>query len=128
MATKQAPKPPSGMVIQTLILSKTVFKTMAAAAKWVRDHGFKVGTSKGKVPVAKPAPEETSTSFRFRQRPPGDFQAGTLRTIRLTEGVSAVVGRLKRQAARKGADVCANSNRGEAGKREVAADLLELIP
>ena len=128
-ATKQ--KPPAGLVVQTIICSKDRFKTVGAAIRWVREHGFKVpsgGVNKGKVPVAKPGIDETSTSWRFRQRPPSDFQAGSMRTIRLTEGVSAVVGRLKRQAARKGADVCANSNRGEASQSQVAQDLLDLLP
>lgn len=83
--------------IQTVICSKTRFKTLAAAKKWVRDHDFKT-SHEGKPP------DETSTSFRFRQRDPGDFQAGSFRTITLDKGVSAVIGRPK-QKTKKAADV-----------------------
>lgn len=75
--------------IQTVILSKSRFKTLADAKKWIKDHNFKV-SHKGKQP------DETSTSFRFRQRDPGDFQRGSFRTITLDRGVSAVIGRPKR--------------------------------
>lgn len=70
--------------IQTLILSKKKFKTVKDASDWVRKHGFKVH----KV-------DETKNSFRFRQKDPSEFKKGSLRTINLTAGVSAVVGRPK---------------------------------
>jgi len=80
--------------VQTVIMSKERFPTMASATKWIRDHNFKT-RHKGK------GPDETSTSFRFRQRDPGDFQSGSFRTIRLTDGVSAVIGVPKRQRQAK---------------------------
>lgn len=80
------------MVMQTLILSKETFPTEAEASKWVRDHDF----------VVKPgAPDETTDSWRFRQREPSDFQDGTLRTIDVTDGVNGVVGRLKEEKMSK---------------------------
>jgi hypothetical protein len=120
------------MVTQTLILSKTKFKTLKAASAWVKDHGFKV-RHKGK------APDETGSSFRFRQRDPGDFQAGTFRTIKVTDGVSMVVGRLKTKKATTGtvSGVDINSTRQASGQGEparpqglvsTAGDLLDLIP
>lgn len=78
--------------IQTLILSKTKFSTLRAASKWVKDHSFKV-RHKGK------APDETADSWRFRQKDPGDFQAGSFRTITITDGVKAVVGKPKTSKA-----------------------------
>ena len=39
---------------------------------------------------------ETSTSFRFRQRPPTDFIKSSFRTKNIGDGVSLVFGRLKR--------------------------------
>lgn len=87
--------------IQTVICSKKRFKTLAAAKKWIKDHDFKTSHN-GK------GPDETSTSYRFRQRDPGDFQSGSFRTITLDKGVSAVIGKPKKKA-------------------EKAADLVELI-
>ena len=43
----------------------------------------------------------TSTSFRFRQRPPECFVKGSLRTKRVSEAVSIVFGRLKPSMVRK---------------------------
>ncbi len=77
--------------LQSLILSKDKFKTLAAAKKWIKDHDFKVN-HKGK------GPDETSTSFRFRQRDPGEFKEGSFRTIDFegADGVKAVIGVLKK--------------------------------
>ena len=87
--TRQARRLPTGFAVQTLVLSKKQFESVGDARKWISGHGFKTRL-KGK------GPDETSTSYRFRQRPPGDFQAGTFRTFRITDGVQAVGGRLKR--------------------------------
>lgn len=70
--------------VQTLIFSKEKFETEASAKKWAKDHDFKFG----KV-------DETESSFRLRQRDPGDFRPRLLRTIDLADGVKAVIGRLK---------------------------------
>jgi hypothetical protein len=77
-----AERPPT--TVQTVILSKAVFKTAAAARRWVREHDFHVRKM-----------DETETSFRFRQRDPGDFRPRSFRTKEIARGVSIVVGRLK---------------------------------
>lgn len=81
--------------LQSLILSKDKFKTLAAAKKWIKDHEFKV-RHKGKEP------DETSTSFRFRQRDPGEFIEGSFRTIAFegADGVKAVIGKLKENTSK----------------------------
>lgn len=76
--------------IQTLILSKDKFDSLDAARRWVKEHDFKV-EFEGK------GPDETETSFRFRQLSPSDFQSGSFRTIELADGVKAVIGRRKEQ-------------------------------
>jgi hypothetical protein len=76
------------MVMQTLILSKETFPTKAEATRWVKEHDFVVKSG---------APDETTDSWRFRQREPSEFQDGTLRTIDITDGVKGVVGRLKEE-------------------------------
>jgi hypothetical protein len=91
--------------IQTLILSKEVFKSLDAAKKWIKDHDFKT-THQGK------GPDETDTSYRFRQRSPGDFIANSFRTIQFqgTKGVQAVIGRLKKaEKANSTHKVCQDS-------------------
>lgn len=70
--------------IQGIIFDREMF-THAQAVKWLRDNGFK---------AKKPA-DETENTYRFRLRDPGDFKAGSFRTITLTDGVKAVIGRLK---------------------------------
>ncbi len=80
-------------VLQTLILAKDIFRTVAEAKKWISDHNFA---------VKEGAPDETGTSYRFRQREPSEFRPGTFRTIDVTEGVKGVVGELKK--AEKSAD------------------------
>lgn len=72
------------MIIETIILSKDKFKTKKDAKKWIKDHKF----SSHKV-------DETTSFFRFQQRDPAEFDKKTFRTITLTEGVKAVVGKLK---------------------------------
>ena len=71
----------SSTKVQTIIFKKSDF-TAASAKKWAREHGFKAG----KV-------DETSESFRLRQRDPGQFQKDSFRTISFRRGVSAVVAR-----------------------------------
>ncbi len=69
--------------IQTLIFSKERFDR-AQATQWAKDHDRRAD----KI-------DETENSFRLRQREPGEFKDGSLRTITLTDGVKAVIGRLK---------------------------------
>ena len=66
--------------IQTLIFDKKVF-SREEAIQWAKDHDFKSSSV-----------DETSTSFRLRQRDPGDFREGSFRTIEITTGVKAVIG------------------------------------
>lgn len=70
--------------IQTLILSKEKFKTLDAAKKWVTDHDFHVS----KV-------DETDESWRFRQFEPTECQDESFRTIKIDDGVTAVICRPK---------------------------------
>lgn len=72
--------------IQTFIFSRDKFADVGAAAKWVADHGF----------AETKEPDETESSFRFRQVAPENFASGSLRTIDITDGVKAVVGRTKK--------------------------------
>lgn len=59
--------------IQSLIFPKAKWDSAADARKWCRDHGFKSSKL-----------DETETSYRFRQRDPGDFQR--MRIICLAPG------------------------------------------
>ena len=70
--------------VQTLILSKNTFKSAAEAKAWARKHEFDAG----KV-------DETEDSYRIRQKDPGGFHDATFRTIDLTTGVKAVIGKMK---------------------------------
>jgi len=74
-------------VVQTLIFSKDSFDSAQETKDWAKAHDFK----SGKV-------DETGTSYRLRQRDPGDFDSDTFRTITITTGVKAVVGELKSTA------------------------------
>lgn len=109
------------MVAQTLILAKTKFKTKAQATAWVRQRGFKVRHK-------RKGPDETATSFRFRQRDPGDFVSSSFKTIKLTGGVSMVVGRLKvKKDAGSLRGVDTNYPSQDEGSDDIAADLLDLL-
>jgi hypothetical protein len=70
-------------VVQTLIFDKKLF-TIEQAKKWARDHDF-----------IDSSVDETAESIRLRQKDPADFIDGSFRTIELTKGVNAVIGRLK---------------------------------
>ncbi len=73
----------AGLQVQTLVFNKGKFKTANEAKLWAKAHKFDVS----KV-------EETSDSFRIRQEEPAKFHEGTFRTIRLTDGVDAVVAKM----------------------------------
>jgi SAM-dependent methyltransferase len=77
---EKADKPTRPMKVQSLIFSKEKFKSAADARKWASEHSFKAT-----------ATDETGSSFRIRQEPPGKFKK--MRTITLTDGVKAVVGK-----------------------------------
>ena len=70
--------------IQTLLLSKKRFKSVEEARKWVSDNGF-----------SYPGVDETDNYYRVRQKDPDSFQDKSFRTIVLTDGVKAVIGRPK---------------------------------
>lgn len=90
MGAKAATDNPKSMIVQTLIFAKETFKKKEEAVKWAIDHGFKNN-----------GVDETADSFRLRQREPGDFDDATFRTIDLTDGVKAVVGKLKKDISEK---------------------------
>jgi len=69
----------ASMQVQSLIFDKEKF-SRAEAIKWAKDHDF----------VASGV-DETGESYRIRQEEPGKFR--TMRTISMTEGVKAVVGK-----------------------------------
>lgn len=69
--------------VQTLIFDRATFDREQVIA-WVEAHDFTHD---------KPL-DETADSWRVRQREPGEFVEGSLRTINLTTGVQAVIGRL----------------------------------
>lgn len=70
--------PQTSMQVQSLIFDKKKF-SRAQAVKWAKDHDFSAGV------------DETGDSYRMRQEEPGKFK--TMRTITMTEGVKAVVGK-----------------------------------
>ncbi len=78
MSNRFQERPPTR--VQTVLLTKERFPTRARAAKWVRDHDFRAD----KI-------DETDNGFRFRQFPPTQCRERSFRTIRLDNGVSAVI-------------------------------------
>ena len=92
---RTAKKPP--MTIQTLIFEKADGWTKASAVKWAKDHDYATEV------------DETSSSFRLRQRDPGGFAEGSLKTVELPNsgGIKAVMGHLK--AAERGATAYARA-------------------
>lgn len=72
--------------LQTVIVSKDVAKTRAKATKVARKFANRIYTSR-----------ETKNSWRFRQRPPKDFDQKSFRTFPVPgeKGVSLVYGTLK---------------------------------
>lgn len=69
--------------VQALIFDQEQF-TRAQAMTWAKDHDF----SNSKV-------DETAESFRLRQIEPSKFVGGSFRTIDISSGIKAVIGRLK---------------------------------
>lgn len=82
MLIKKQEKRPSTS-IQTLIFDKDKFDASSAKG-WARSRDF----SAGKTDI-------TEESIRIRQKDPGSFKEGSFRTITLTSGVKAVIGRPK---------------------------------
>lgn len=73
------------MVLQTIIVSKARAATRSEAFDIARRF------ARGSPGAA----DETSRSYRFRQREPSRFVRGSFRTIKPTDGVSLVVGHLR---------------------------------
>lgn len=81
MAPGGAPTEHDKSRIQSLLFARDLFEPKEARA-WAKEHGF----SARKI--------DTTESFhRIRQRDPDDFDPESFRTIRLTDGVKAIVGR-----------------------------------
>jgi len=66
--------------VQSVICSKSRFKSAAEARSWCTGHNFKGGGM-----------DETENSYRFRQFEPSACQPKSFRTISLDTGVSAVI-------------------------------------
>lgn len=73
--------------VQTIIFNKDRFKTHEQVMEWLSNNKFK---------LTKPL-DETDESWRARQRPPEQYEQGTLRTKKITDGVSIVIGKLLEQ-------------------------------
>ena len=69
--------------VQTIVFDKKTF-TRAKAQAWCKTHDYKSG-----------GVDETETSYRIRQRDPARFKPGSFKTIQMTKGVQAVIGKLK---------------------------------
>ena len=81
--SEKAAKAKDATHIQSVLFAKSKF-SKAEAAKWLKDHDFD-GTSV----------DEKEDTLRYRQQDPGKFKRGSFRTIKLTDGVQAVIGHLK---------------------------------
>jgi hypothetical protein len=79
------------MVVQSLIFSKEKFPDEESVTKWCEKNDYKVHKN--------PGIDETEDSWRVRQRSPSDFDPKSFRTIKIEDGVSAVVGHLKDKSA-----------------------------
>lgn len=100
--------------LQTVIVSKAVAKTRQKAEQLARSHADRIYTSR-----------ETSSSWRFRQRPPSDFKKGSFRTFHVPNapGVTLIYGDLKRTTNPKGAKVLAGRQRHFQWPAERHADI-----
>jgi hypothetical protein len=74
-------------LIQTIIVSKDIAKSNDAAQRIAKEYG-----------ADKTEVDETDTSYRYRQREPGQFVAGSYRTFTPKDGVSVVYGKPKQAA------------------------------
>lgn len=75
--------------IQTVLFDPERF-TAEEARAWLDEHDMQSGKL-----------DETEGALRFRQREPDDFEGGSFRIITLTEGVQAVIGRLRKSRVDK---------------------------
>lgn len=70
-------------IVQSVILSKDVYKNKRQANKQIRDMGFKVKYKNKEV-------DEKENSYRYRQEDPNNFKK--FRTKVVNEGISLVLG------------------------------------
>ena len=96
---------PRSTVVQTLLFDSSLFN-VGQAKSWAKRHGFrfgKVDTGGGRA-----------SFIRLRQVDPAEIAEGSFRTIRMTDGIEAVIGMPKRGAKRNpsGAGVRTITRRG----------------
>lgn len=77
------------MVLQSVIFNKRYF-TKESAREWLRIHNLKSSSI-----------EETDSFFRFRQRNPSEFDENSFRTVKITKGITSVMGKLKHAEAKE---------------------------
>jgi HK97 family phage prohead protease len=82
----------AGLEIQSLIFSKDTFSEQDAK-DWAEAHGFSAASV-----------DETEDSYRLRQQEPELFEEDSLKTIDLTEGVQAVIGKKKDAEGKEATD------------------------
>lgn len=76
------------MNIQSVLLSKQLFRTRVIAKKWIGEHGFKTSINPDPNP-------ESKNWWRFRQIQPEQFKVGSFRLVDTKDdGVRFVMGRL----------------------------------
>lgn len=93
---------PRSTVVQTLLFDSSLFN-VGQAKSWAKRHGFrfgKVDTGGGRA-----------SFIRLRQVDPAEITEGTFRTIRMTDGIEAVIGMPKR-GAKRNPGVYVRSGRG----------------
>lgn len=81
--TEPEKKEGEDLTVQTLIFGKSGFEK-ADAITWAQEHSFKAEQV-----------DETDDSYRIRQQDPSLFIEDSFKTVILTDGVSAVMGKLK---------------------------------
>jgi len=86
MPTITKPRPGN---IQSIVVDKAPGLTIEKAKKKAIEHG-------AQAPIPNNLVDETDTSFRFRQRNPGDFIKGSFRSFKINmQGVTIIYGKLK---------------------------------
>lgn len=76
------------MVIQSIIIPKSKY-TEAKANAWIKKNNY---SDKGK----RIKNYKNTEFYRFRQRPPGHFKKGTIKTKKLKNGIGIVYGSLNK--------------------------------
>lgn len=71
------------LVVQSFLFKRERW-TLAAARKWLREHGH-----------AASSPDVTKHFYRFRQREPDHFVKNSYRMIQIASGIEATAGQLK---------------------------------